>query len=53
MECVQVAYGGEKERVEEEWRKGQESVRERLNKGIEERRRRVREEKDGEGTLGG
>ena len=35
-----------KERVEEEWRKGRERVRERLNEGIEERRRRRRMERE-------
>ncbi|PFH50996.1 hypothetical protein AMATHDRAFT_75196 [Amanita thiersii Skay4041] len=49
-ECAQTAYDEEQERVEEEWRKGRERVRERLMEGIEERRRRAREEKDGEGT---
>jgi len=52
IECAEVAYHEERERVEEEWRKGRERVRERLLEGIEERRRRAREEKEGEGTLG-
>ena len=48
-----MAYDEEKnQRVGEEWRKGRERVRERLNEGIEERRRRAREERDGEGMLG-
>ena len=38
--------------MEEEWRKGRERVRERFNDGIEERRRRAREEKDGDRTFG-
>ncbi|KAG6890319.1 hypothetical protein C0995_009526 [Termitomyces sp. Mi166 len=50
LECAQNAYDEERERVEEEWRKGRERVRERLLEGIEERRRRAREEKEGEGT---
>lgn len=53
IECAQVAYDEERERVEEEWRKGRDRVRERLLEGIEERRRRAREEKEGEGTIGG
>lgn len=53
IECAQVAYDEERERVEEEWRRGRERVRERLLEGIEERRRRAREEKEGEGTTGG
>ncbi|KAG6865161.1 hypothetical protein C0991_004771 [Blastosporella zonata] len=52
LDCAQIAYDEERERVEEEWRKGRERVRERLLEGIEERRRRAREEKEGEGTSG-
>ena len=52
VELAQIAYEEERERVEEEWRKGRERVRERLLEGIEERRRRAREEKEGEGTVG-
>ncbi|KAF8199079.1 hypothetical protein BJ912DRAFT_950825 [Pholiota molesta] len=52
LECAQVAYDEERERVEDEWRRGRERVRERLLEGIEERRRRAREEKEGDGTLG-
>lgn len=53
IESAQIAYDEERERVEEEWRRGRERVRERLVEGIEERRRRAREEKEGEGTIGG
>ncbi|KAF9459318.1 hypothetical protein BDZ94DRAFT_1049201 [Collybia nuda] len=52
IDCAQIAYDEERERVEEEWRKGRDRVRERLLEGIEERRRRAREEKEGEGTVG-
>jgi len=52
IECAQVAYDEERERVEEEWKKGREKVRERLLEGIEERRKRAREEKEGEGAVG-
>jgi len=52
IECAQIAYDEERERVEEEWKKGRQRVRERLLEGIEERRRRAREEKEGEGTVG-
>jgi len=38
--------------VEDEWKRGRERIRERLMDGIEERRRRAREEKDGEGAAG-
>ncbi|KAG6836994.1 hypothetical protein H0H93_016698 [Arthromyces matolae] len=50
LECAQNAYDEERERVEDEWKKGRERVRERLLEGIEERRKRAREEKEGEGT---
>ncbi|KAG5641306.1 hypothetical protein DXG03_005555 [Asterophora parasitica] len=52
MDCAQIAYDEERERVDDEWRRGRERVRERLLEGIEERRRRAREEKEGEGTSG-
>ncbi|KLO08060.1 hypothetical protein SCHPADRAFT_908933 [Schizopora paradoxa] len=48
-ENVRIAYEEERDRVEEEWKKGRDRVRERLLEGIEERRRKAREEKDGEG----
>ncbi|KAI5121884.1 hypothetical protein M0805_001090 [Coniferiporia weirii] len=48
-EAVRIAYEEERDRVEDEWRKGRDRVRERLLEGIEERRRRAREEKDSEG----
>lgn len=53
LESAQIAYDEERERVEEEWKRGRDRVRERLMEGIEERRRRAREEKDGEGTVAG
>ncbi|KAI0630598.1 hypothetical protein C8Q77DRAFT_215601 [Trametes polyzona] len=51
LQAVQTAYDEERERVEEEWRRGRERIRERMLEGIEERRRRAREEKEGEGTV--
>ena len=48
-----VTRSEERERVEEEWKRGRERIRERMLEGIEERRRRAREEKDGEGTVAG
>ncbi|PCH44418.1 hypothetical protein WOLCODRAFT_138995 [Wolfiporia cocos MD-104 SS10] len=51
LEVVQTAYEDEREKVEEEWKKGREQIRERLLQGIEERRRRAREEKEGEGAV--
>lgn len=52
-ECAQTAYDEERERVEDEWKRGRDRVRERLLEGIEERRRKAREEKEGEGAMGG
>ncbi|KAJ6466706.1 hypothetical protein C8R47DRAFT_1025100 [Mycena vitilis] len=52
MDCAHMAYEEERQRVEDEWRRGRDRVRERLLEGIEERRRRAREEKEGEGTVG-
>ncbi|KAK7054130.1 hypothetical protein R3P38DRAFT_2683820 [Favolaschia claudopus] len=52
LDCAHLAYEEERQRVEEEWARGRDRVRERLLEGIEERRRRAREEKEGEGTVG-
>lgn len=53
LQTIHTAYEEERERVEDEWRKGRDRVRERLLEGIEERRRRAREEKEGEGAVNG
>ncbi|KIK81525.1 hypothetical protein PAXRUDRAFT_832783 [Paxillus rubicundulus Ve08.2h10] len=53
LAAIETAYKEERERVEDEWRRGRVRVRERLLEGIEERRRRAREEKEGEGALNG
>lgn len=57
MHQCQVArklYDAEVERVEDEYEAASKSVVERLLEGVEDRRRRLTEEKDGEGTsLGG
>lgn len=53
LESTQAAYELETQKVQEEWEKGRAQIRQRLMEGIEERRRRAREEKDGEGTGGG
>ncbi|KAJ7749235.1 hypothetical protein B0H14DRAFT_3897058 [Mycena olivaceomarginata] len=52
LDCAHMAYEEERQRVEDEWRQGRDRVRVRLLEGIEERRRRAREEKEGEGTVG-
>ncbi len=53
LDLIQTAYEEERERVEDEWKRGRERIKERLLEGIEERRRRAREEKEGEGTGAG
>jgi len=45
------AYEEELNKLHEEWQTGRERVKERLLEGIEERRRRAREDKDGDGIL--
>ena len=50
---IETAYEEERDRVEEEWKRGRDMIRKRLLEGIDERRRRAREEKDGEGNVGG
>ncbi|KAF7332353.1 hypothetical protein MKEN_00117000 [Mycena kentingensis (nom. inval.)] len=52
VDCATAAFDEERARVEEEYQRGRHRVRERLLEGIEERRRRAREDKDGEGTGG-
>jgi hypothetical protein len=52
LTCADVAYDEEKLRIEEECRAGRMRVRERLLEGLEERRKKAREEKEGEGTNG-
>ncbi|CCM02561.1 uncharacterized protein FIBRA_04664 [Fibroporia radiculosa] len=51
LEIVRTAYEDEREKVEEDWKKGRDNIRQRLLEGIEERRRRAREEKEGEGAV--
>jgi len=51
LENARLAWEEERDRVDSEWRKGNDRLKERLLEGIEERRRRAREEKDGEGVV--
>ncbi|KAF7302005.1 Mismatch repair-related protein [Mycena indigotica] len=52
IDCAVMAFEEERQRVEEEYKRGRDRVRERLLEGIEERRRRAREDREGEGTGG-
>jgi hypothetical protein len=53
LECAQAAWEEESARIEEEWKRGQERIRDRMLEGIEERRKRAREDKDGEPSIAG
>ena len=53
LECAHTAFEEEREKVEQEWKKGHDKVRERLMESIEERRRKARDDKEGEGTVAG
>lgn len=53
LAIVDVAYEEEKIKIEEEREAGNSRVRERLLEGLEERRKKAREEKEGEGASGG
>jgi hypothetical protein len=46
------AYEEEQEKIEDDWRQRRTRVQERMLEAIEERRRKAREEKDGEGAGG-
>ncbi|KAJ7068643.1 hypothetical protein C8F01DRAFT_1208128 [Mycena amicta] len=50
LDCALMAFDEERQRVEEEYKRGRDRVRERLLEGIEERRRRARDDKDSEAT---
>ncbi|KZT25120.1 hypothetical protein NEOLEDRAFT_1133866 [Neolentinus lepideus HHB14362 ss-1] len=49
LESIQIAYGEERDKVQDEWERGRDKLKERMLESIEERRRKAREEKDGEG----
>ena len=53
IEGSQAAYDEEKGRVEDEWRNRKDKMRERLLDGLEERRRKAREEMASDGVLAG
>lgn len=53
LDGVEIAWEEEREKVGDEFGRGRERVKERLLEGVEERRRRAREEKEGEGGVGG
>ncbi|CAE6394280.1 unnamed protein product [Rhizoctonia solani] len=47
---AEAAYEEEQEKIEEEWKRQKDRLRDRMLEAIEERRRKAREEKDGEGA---
>jgi hypothetical protein len=52
LEMLRASWDEEEQKIEEEWKQGKLKVRERCLEAIEERRKRAREEKDGEGFVG-
>lgn len=52
LDTLRATWDEEQQKVEEEWRQGKIKVKERCLEAIEERRKRAREEKDGEGLVG-
>lgn len=50
IQRAEAAYEEEQEKIEEEWKRQRDRLRERMLEAIEERRRKAREEKDGEGA---
>ena len=53
LDTAQAAYEFERERIEEEWKRGRNRIRERMLEGVEDRRRRARDDKDADGVVGG
>lgn len=53
LESAQNTFDEEKSKVEDEWKKGKERIRERLMEGLEERRKKAREEMSSDGVLAG
>lgn len=51
LDSVRAAWKAEVALIEDEYRKGQLRLRERVLEGLEERRRRARDEKEGDGVL--
>jgi hypothetical protein len=53
LETVEATYQAEQALVEKEYKQGRARIRDRLMEGIEERRKRAREERDSDNTMGG
>jgi hypothetical protein len=53
LDVVEAAFDEERDKVEVEYKKGRDRIRDRLLEGIEERRKRAREEREGDGGMGG
>ncbi|KAG8904110.1 hypothetical protein FRB99_002229 [Tulasnella sp. 403] len=51
LESAQNMHDEEKSKVEDEWKKGKERIRERLLEGLEERRKKARDEMASDGVL--
>lgn len=53
LESARTTWDEERSKAEEEWKKGKERLRERLLEGLEERRKKAREEMASDGALAG
>lgn len=53
LECARNMWDEERSKTEEEWKRGKERIRERLLEGLEERRKKAREEMASDGQLAG
>ena len=51
MNSTEMLFKSEMKQIEDEFEKGRLRLKERIAEGIEERRRRAREEKEGEGVV--
>ncbi|KAG9009326.1 hypothetical protein FRB90_008419 [Tulasnella sp. 427] len=51
LDSAQTTYDEEKNKIEDEWKKGKERIRERLLESLEERRKKAREEMASDGAL--
>lgn len=51
METLHHLHALERTKIEEDFRKGRDAVRQRLLDGVEERRRRIREDKESTGDI--
>jgi hypothetical protein len=51
LETARMNYEEEKEKIEDDWKRARERLKEKITDSLEERRRRAREERDGDGVV--